>query len=379
MKSLVLKNARVVTPGSITDGWVDVRGDTIHDVGFGSRPDGVDLGGRLLTPGFVDNHVHGGAGAAFQDLDPEAARRAARFHLEHGSTTLLAGLGTRPLNELAASAESLAPLVDEGVIAGIFYEGPYLSDARRGAHNPQLLRQPDAAELDRLLAAGRGTVRMVTIAPELPGALSLIRAVVAAGAVAAVGHTDASYDECRAAFDAGATVATHLFNGMRPIHHRDPGPVIAAMADDRVTCEVIADGYHLDDAMIKHVFDAVGPSRLALITDAIEAAGAGDGHYDHGDMQITVKDGMAMLSDGSSIAGSTLTMDKAIRRSVLTAGVPLHDAIVAATHTPATAIGLGDQVGVIAAGARADLVVMDDSLMVNGVLQRGRWVIDPSS
>jgi N-acetylglucosamine-6-phosphate deacetylase len=219
----------------------------------------------------------------------------------------------------------------------------------------------------------------VTIAPELPGGLDLVRAVVAAGAVAAIGHTDGSYDECRAAFDAGATVATHLFNGMRPIHHRDPGPVVAAMSDDRVTCEVIADGYHLDDVMIKHVFDAVGPSRLGLITDAIEAAGAGDGHYDHGDMQITVKEGMAMLSDGSTIAGSTLTMDKALRRVVLSAGVPLHDAVLAATRTPAKAMGLEGRAGVIAAGAQADLVVLDDSLMVNGVLQRGRWVIDPSS
>jgi N-acetylglucosamine-6-phosphate deacetylase len=379
MNTLVLKNARVVTPDSISDGWVEVHDDTIHDVGTGTRPDGVDLAGRILAPGFVDNHVHGGAGAAFLDPTPAAARRVARFHLEHGTTTLLAGLGTRPLDELVARAESLAPLVDEGVIAGIFYEGPYLSHARRGAHNPLLLRQPDQDELGRLLAAGQGTVRMMTIAPELPGALDLVREVVAAGVVAAVGHTDGSYDACWAAFEAGATVATHLFNGMRPIHHRDPGPVLAALADDRVTCEVIADGHHLDDAIIKHVFDAVGPTRLALITDAIEAAGAGDGHYDHGDMQIIVKDGMAMLSDGSSIAGSTLTMDKALQRSVFCAGVPLHDAVLAATHTPAKAIGLGDRLGTIAAGARADLLVLDDSLTVTGVLRRGGWVTDPTA
>jgi N-acetylglucosamine-6-phosphate deacetylase len=214
---------------------------------------------------------------------------------------------------------------------------------------------------------------MVAIAPELPAALDLIRLVVAAGAVAAVGHTDASQEQCWAAFQAGATVATHLFNGMRPIHHRDPGPVVAALGDDRVTCEVIADGHHLDDAIVKHLFDAVGPLRIALITDAIEAAGAGDGTYDHGKMQIVVKDGMAMLADGSSIAGSTLTMDKAVRRSVLSAGVPLHDALIAATATPARAIGMEGRVGVIAAGARADLVVLDDSLRVNGVLRAGSW------
>lgn len=379
MNTLILKNARVVTPDSIADdGWVEVRDEKIYEVGTGPRPDGVDLEGRLLTPGFVDIHVHGGGGMAFQDASPHAARTAAQFHLEHGTTTLLAGLGTRPLDDLVASAEALVPLVEEGVVAGIFYEGPFLSEARRGAHNPRLLRTPDLEEMNRLLAFGKDVVRMVTIAPELPGALDLIRSVVGAGVTAAVGHTDASYDECCAAFDSGATVATHLFNGMRPIHHRDPGPVLAAMGDERVTCEVIADGFHLDDAVIKHVFDAVGHARAALITDAIEAAGAGDGAYDHGDMQITVKDGMAMLSDGSSIAGSTLTMDKAVRRSVLSAGVPLHDALVAATATPARAIGLADQVGVIAPGSQADLLVLDDSLTVNGVLRRGNWTTELS-
>jgi N-acetylglucosamine-6-phosphate deacetylase len=379
MNTVILKNARVVTPDSISeDGWVEVRDGKIHEVGVGPRPDGVDLGGRLLTPGFVDIHVHGGGGKAFQDVSPDAARTAAQFHLEHGTTTLLAGLGTRPLDDLTTCAEGLVPLVEEGVVAGIFYEGPYLSDARRGAHNPKLLRTPNLEEMNRLLAPGRDVVRMVTIAPELPGALDLIRTVVDAGVTAAVGHTDASYDECRAAFDAGATVATHLFNGMRPIHHRDPGPVLAAMGDDRVTCEVIADGFHLDDAVIRHVFDAVGYARSALITDAIEAAGAGDGAYDHGDMQVTVKEGMAMLSDGSSIAGSTLTMDKALRRSVHSAGVPLHDAVMAATTTPARAVGLGDQVGVIAPGAQADLLVLDDALTVNGVLRRGIWTTELS-
>jgi N-acetylglucosamine-6-phosphate deacetylase len=379
MNSTILRNARVVTPDSIIDdGWVEVRGEKIYEVGRGPRPDGVDLGGRLLTPGFVDIHVHGGGGKAFQDASTDAARTAAEFHLRHGTTTLLAGLGTQPLDDLVNSAESLVPLVEEGVLAGIFYEGPFLSDARRGAHNPRLLRMPDIDEMKRLLAAGKDVVRMVTIAPELPGALDLIRSVVDAGVTAAVGHTDASYDECSRAFDAGATVATHLFNGMRPIHHRDPGPVLAAMDDDRVTCEVIADGFHLDDAIIRHVINAVGHARSALITDAIEAAGAGDGVYDHGDMHVTVKDGMAMLSDGSSIAGSTLTMDKALRRSVFSAGVPLHEALLAATATPASAIGLVDRVGVIAPGRQADLLVLDDSLSVDGVLRRGNWTTELS-
>jgi N-acetylglucosamine-6-phosphate deacetylase len=375
MGSSLLKNARVVTAdGVLEPGWVELDGATIHDVGLGAREGGTDLGGRLLTPGFIDIHVHGGAGAAFQQGDPAASRRVAQLHLQHGTTTMLAGLGARPIDELVTVAQSLVGLVEEGVLGGIFYEGPYLSQQRRGAQDPSTLREPNMAEMQRLLDAGRGMVRMVTIAPELPGALDLIRAVVEAGTVAAVGHTDASYDQACAAFDAGATVATHLFNGMRPIHHRDPGPVVAALGDDRVVCELIADGFHLHDAMLKLVFDTVGPARVALITDAIEAAGVGDGHYQLGDMSIEVVEGMAMLTDGSSLAGSTLTMDKALRRAVLSAGVPLHDAVTAATATPARILGLEGHIGVIAPGARADLVVLDESLSVRSVLRQGQWV-----
>jgi N-acetylglucosamine-6-phosphate deacetylase len=354
MGSSLLKNARVVTTdGVLEPGWVELDGATIHDVGLGAREGGTDLGGRLLTPGFIDIHVHGGAGAAFQQGDPAASRRVAQLHLQHGTTTMLAGLGARPIDELVTVAQSLVGLVEEGVLGGIFYEGPYLSQQRRGAQDPSTLREPNMAEMQRLLDAGRGMVRMVTIAPELPGALDLIRAVVEAGTVAA---------------------ATHLFNGMRPIHHRDPGPVVAALGDDRVVCELIADGFHLHDAMLKLVFDTVGPARVALITDAIEAAGVGDGHYQLGDMSIEVVEGMAMLTDGSSLAGSTLTMDKALRRAVLSAGVPLHDAVTAATATPARILGLEGHIGVIAPGARADLVVLDESLSVRSVLRQGQWV-----
>ena len=371
----LLRNARIVTAdGVLEPGWVELDGATIHDVGLGAREGGTDLGGHLLTPGFVDIHVHGGAGVAFQQGDPAASRRVAQLHLQHGTTTLLAGLGARPIDELVTVAQSLVDLVEEGVLGGIFYEGPFLSSTRRGAQDPHTLREPNMAEMQRLLDAGRGMVRMVTIAPELPGALDLVRAVVDAGAVAAVGHTDASYDQACAAFDAGASVATHLFNGMRPIHHRDPGPVVAALSDERVVCELIADGFHLHDATLKLVFDTVGPARTTLITDAIEAAGVGDGYYHHGDMNIKVVDGMAMLTDGSSLAGSTLTMDKALRRAVLSAGVTLHDAVTAATATPARILGLEGHIGVIAPGARADLVVLDESLSVRRVLRQGKWI-----
>jgi N-acetylglucosamine-6-phosphate deacetylase len=371
----LLTNARLITPdGVVDDGWVEIAGADIARIGTGERAGGTDLHGMYLSPGFVDLHVHGGAGAAFQSGDPEASRSVTALHLRHGTTTLLAGLSASPLPQLERAARSLVGLVEDGLLAGIFYEGPYLSDVRRGAQDPRALRVPARAELQRLLRAGAGTVRMMTIAPELPGALGVIRDVVDAGAVAAVGHTDASYEQTCAAFAAGARVATHMFNGMRPIHHRDPGPVVAALEDDRVVCELVSDGFHLHDATLKLAFGCAGPGRIALVTDAIEATGVGDGRYALGDMAIDVVDGMAQLADGSSIAGSTLTTDKALRRAVLSAGIPLHEAVTALTATPARVLGLEDRIGVLAAGARADLVVLDEALAVVRVYRAGQLV-----
>jgi N-acetylglucosamine-6-phosphate deacetylase len=262
-------------------------------------------------------------------------------------------------------------------LAGIHLEGPYLSAAHRGAHDRACLRRPDARELQRLLAAADGTVRMVTLAPELPAALELVRVSVAAGALAAVGHTDATYDETRAAIDAGATVATHLFNGMRPLHHRDPGPAAALLEDDRVTIELINDGVHLDPAIGRLAFSAAGPDRVALITDAIAGTGMGDGVYQLGPVTVRVIGGVARLEDRPSIAGSVLTMDVALRRAVRDIGLPLADAVRAAASTPARALGLNARVGSIEVGKDADLVVLDDELAPVAVMARGTWVKGP--
>lgn len=372
----VLSGARVVSGDEVLDpGWLRVEGDRITEVGGGltSASDVTDLGGAWLVPGFVDIHVHGGGGASFCDGDPDQARRAAEFHLAHGSTTVIASLVTASAGSLLDSVRMLARLADDGVIAGTHLEGPYLATARCGAHDPALLRAPDPDELAGLLDAGRGTVRQVTVAPELPGALEVIKLIVDAGAGAAVGHTDATYAQARAGFDAGATLATHLYNGMRPVHHREPGVVTAALADERVAVELINDGVHLHPAIVRDVFARAGPGRVALVTDAMAAAGAGDGEYELGGRRVVVTDGVAWLAGGDAIAGSTLTMDVALRRAVREAGVSMVDAVRAAATTPARVLGL-EQVGAIAAGRHADLVVLDDDLVVRQVMRRGRWV-----
>jgi N-acetylglucosamine-6-phosphate deacetylase len=364
---------RVVTPSGVLErGYVEVDGDRI--VGVGSRGEESP---HWIVPGFVDIHVHGGGGHSFTTGDPDAARKAAEFHLRHGTTTMLASLVSSPYELMRDATAAYAPLVAEGVLAGVHFEGPYLSAARCGAQNPSYLRDPSTEELTGLLELGAGAVRMVTIAPERAGALDAIKLLTAHGAVAAVGHTDATYEQTLAAVAAGARVGTHLFNGMRPPHHRDPGPVLALLSQAAATCELVADGVHLHDGTLAFAAQVAGPDRAALITDAIDATGMADGEYELGGQAVVVRDGVARLatSDGSpgAIAGSTLTMDTALRRAVH-AGIPMAAACRMASTTPARTIGLGRSVGALAPGLRADLVVLDADLQVVRVMRAGTWV-----
>jgi N-acetylglucosamine-6-phosphate deacetylase len=359
----------VVTPtGVLEQGYVQVDGDQITAVGSDK-----DNSPYWIVPGFVDIHVHGGGGHSFTTGDPAAARGAATFHLGHGTTTTLASLVSSPHELTREATTALAPLVADGVIAGIHYEGPYLSATRCGAQNPAYLRDPSTEELSELIELGAGAVRMVTIAPERAGALDVIKLLTSQGIVAAVGHTDATYEQTVAAIAAGARVGTHLFNGMRPPHHRDPGPVLALLGSGGVVCEVIADGVHLHDGTLFFAASVAGPDRTALVTDAIDAAGMADGTYQLGGQEVVVDRGVARLAGGDNLAGSTLTMDAAFRRTVH-AGVSMVAASRMAATTPARAIGLGGTTGALVPGLRADLVVLDAGLRVARVLRAGRWV-----
>lgn len=371
-------SGKVVTPtGVIRQGCVEVDGERISAVAeFPTIRDG-----HWIVPGFVDMHCHGGGGHTFTSGDPDAALGAAEFHLTHGTTSVLASLVTAPHEQLRTVTSALAPLVEKGLLAGIHYEGPYLSAVRCGAQNPDFLRDPSADELTELLDVGGGAVRMVTLAPERPGALDAIRLLVARGVVAAVGHSDATYDQTLLAVEAGASVGTHLFNGMRSPHHREPGSVFALLNSANVVCELIADGIHLHPGTLTFAASVAGPERAALVTDAMAAAGMTDGEYELGGQAVTVVDGVARLavrgedagSTPGTIAGSTLTMDEALRQAVA-AGVSVPDAARMAATTPAQAIGLGDRIGRLLPGWRADLVVLDDNLRVVRVMRGGAWV-----
>jgi N-acetylglucosamine-6-phosphate deacetylase len=341
-----------------------------------------------VVPGFIDTHVHGGGGGSFSGGADQTATAVA-MHRRHGTTTLLASLVSEAPDDLLRQVRDLAEQVRTGLIAGIHLEGPWLSDHRCGAHDPALLRDPEAAELTRVLDAGGGTIRMVTLAPERSGGLEAIRRVVDAGAVAAIGHTEATYAQTRTAIDAGATVGTHLFNAMRPIHHREPGPVIALLEDPRVTVEMIADGVHIDPALYRHVVGSAGPDRVSLVTDAMAAAGMADGAYRIGPLAVEVADGVAHLAGTDTIAGSTATMDRLFRFAVThgvdgrIGGRALHrdDALALAVRqssvNPARALGLPSPV--LQPGTRADLVVLDTSLVVTAVMNRGAWMAETVS
>jgi len=374
--STLVHSVRVLGAGShdstAPDAWALFDGGRVAALGIGGqRPaadEVVDGTGGFLAPGFVDIHGHGGGGASYDD-GPESVRIGRELHGAHGTTRAVLSLVTASVDDLAARAAMVADLCEaDDTILGSHLEGPFLDVGHKGAHTESLLRAPDAASVDRLLEAGRGTIRQVTLAPELPGADDAIARFVAAGVAVAVGHTDADADVARRAFDAGATLLTHAFNAMRGIHHRSPGPVIAAMRDPRVTLEVIADGVHVDLDLIATLFAAAG-DRIALVTDAMAAAGAHDGCYDLGGLAVRVEDGVARLEQGGAIAGSTLTQDEAVRRAVH-AGVPVETAVAAATRVPARAIGR-DDLGRLDVGATADAVLLDAELQVRRVWTAG--------
>jgi N-acetylglucosamine-6-phosphate deacetylase len=366
----------VLPTGTVPDGRVIVEGTRIT----AAAPENaqvIDVTGHYVVPGFIDIHNHGGGGASFTSGTVEEVLKGIHTHRLHGTTTVVASTVTGDMDFLAQRAGLLSELAEQGDIAGIHFEGPFISPCRKGAHSEALLRHPDPAEVRKLLDAARGQAKMVTLATELPGGLDSVRLLAEEGVIAAIGHTDATYEQTVAAIDAGATVATHLFNAMPPFGHRAPGPIAALLQDERVTVELINDGIHLHPAALQLAFHHAGASRVAFITDAMDAAGSADGRYLLGPLEVEVADGVARLVEGGSIAGSTLTLDRAFRRAVTVDNLPVTDVVAALSATPARLLGLDDRVGSLEPGKDADLVLLDEEFTLKGVMRRGAWVVGP--
>ncbi|WP_371548387.1 N-acetylglucosamine-6-phosphate deacetylase [Streptomyces sp. NBC_00554] len=375
--SKVFAGAQVVLPtGTVDGGRVIVDGARIA----GSAPvdaETVDLSGHWLVPGFVDIHNHGGGGASFTSGTVEDVLKGIHTHRLHGTTTTMASTVTGDMDGLAQRAGLLSELAEQGDIAGIHFEGPFISPCRKGAHSEELLRDPDPAEVRKLIDAARGQARMVTLATELPGGIDSVRLLAEHGVIAAIGHTDATYEQTAEAIEAGATVATHLFNAMPALGHRTPGPIAALLEDERITVELINDGTHLHPASLQLAFHHAGAGRVAFITDAMDAAGFGDGRYMLGPLEVEVADGVARLVEGGSIAGSTLTLDRAFKRAVTIDRLPVDDVVAALSANPARLLGMYDKVGSLEPGKDADLVILDSAFELKGVMRRGEWVVDP--
>jgi N-acetylglucosamine-6-phosphate deacetylase len=371
----LLRAARAVDARGMTaDAWILLDGDAIAAVGSGrdAPPAGraVDLGDATLVPGSLDLHVHGAAGGSHDD-GADGIRTAVALHRRHGTTRSVLSLVANPVPDLVRSLGAIRDaMAADPTVLGAHLEGPFLSPHAAGAHAHEHLVDPTPARIEALLEAGEGVLRQVTIAPELDGALDAIRRLVAAGVVAAVGHTTCSGDVARGAFDAGATVLTHAFNAMPGIHHREPGPIMAAVADERVTLELILDGVHVAPAVAGLLFGAA-PDRVALVTDAMAATGSADGRYRLGSLEADVRDGIARLAGTDTIAGSTLTQDVALRIAVREVGLALPDAVAALTVVPARALGLQDRYGLLRAGSAADVVALTPGLEVARVWAAG--------
>ncbi|MCF0076551.1 N-acetylglucosamine-6-phosphate deacetylase [Streptomyces lomondensis] len=373
----VLTGATVVLPtGTVHNGRLIIDGTRIT----ATAPQNaqiIDVTDHYVIPGFVDLHNHGGGGASFTSGSVEDVLRGIHTHRLHGTTTLVASTVTGDMDFLTRRAGLLSELAEQGEIAGIHFEGPFISPCRKGAHAEDLLRDPDPAEVRKLIDAARGRAAMVTLATERHGGLDSVRLLAEHGVIAAIGHTDATYEQTVEAIDAGVTVATHLFNAMPPLSHRSPGPITALLEDDRITVELINDGTHLHPAALQLAFHHAGAHRVAFITDAMDAAGFGDGRYWLGPLEVEVADGVARLVTDGTIAGSTLTLDRAFRRAVTVDGLSVEDAVTALSATPARLLGMDDTIGSLEPGKSADLVLLDSAFELKGVMRRGEWVVGP--
>lgn len=375
--SVVIEHARKLDAlGVVDDFWILISNESIIATGTGQSPPSsqrINAKGNWLTPGFIDLHSHGGGGHSF-DNGPEAISAGLQTHRRRGTTRSIVSLVANPMDSLLTNLGSIADLVSvDPLILGSHLEGPFLSRHRSGAHNASYLRDPSIAEVRQLISAARGTLRQVTLAPELPGALAAIDAFVNAGVIVALGHTEASFELTNTAFDRGAGILTHAFNAMPGIHHRAPGPVTAAFGDDRIVIELILDGEHVHPQVAALLF-AEAPGRIALITDAMAAADSPDGDYALGTLDVTVLQGLARLRGTSTIAGSTLTQDVALRFAMEITELSPTAAIEAVTLTPARALGLEHQHGLLAPGYVADAVLLTPDWQVTEVWANGSLV-----
>jgi len=378
--SFAISGVDIVTPFRIIrQSSILVEGKKISAIGSPAEvkiPKGTktyDYHGMMLTPGYIDLLVHGGGGHGFADMSKEAVESISEFFFKHGTTGMLAALYSKPEKSMVADVRRIAEFCASSKrsnVWGMHLEGPFINRKLHGAMKADYLWQPSVEGWQKLYDAGNGYIRLMTIAPELPGIGEVMRTAAKGGVVLSIGHAAATYEQVLGAIDNGAAHITHLFNAMTPFHHREPSVVVAAMLHNELKVELIADGFHVHPAVMQLIYKVKGEGGIILITDAIRASGMPDGEYTFMDQKIRVKDKKAYLADGT-LAGSTLTMEKAVKMMVELVGVPLTDAVRMASLNGAKVLGLEHQKGIIAVGKDADLVVLDRQFEVQMTVHEG--------
>jgi N-acetylglucosamine-6-phosphate deacetylase len=379
---MLITNARIYqADGVFRAGWLRVEGSAIAEMGEGALPADsmvVDAGGQRIVPGFMNVHIHGFMGWDVNAPDPDHTRRLGEVLAQHGVTAWLPTVAAEGHEETLAALRAVRQAIAEpgtgAEAVGIHLEGPFLNPLRRGAFTPQSLREPNLAELQEYIEAAGGLIRRLTLAPELPGALELVRYCRAHQIVPVMGHSDATYEQALAGVAAGIGGVTHCYNAMRPIHHREPGN-IAATFTLRIPAEMITDGVHVHPAAVRMAHLCLGPTAMMIITDSVAMAGLPDGEYPvYGDVYI-LKDGQVHNREGS-LAGSSLAMNVGLRNATQFLGLPLEQVLPMATTTPLVGSGAEGRKGVLAPGRDADLVLLDEDLNVLRTMVRGRWVFE---
>lgn len=378
MSELLIRGGSLVLPdaGRARLGDLLVGAGRIARMGKGLHSEGakvIDAVGMYVGPGLIDLQVNGGAGHNFGDASTAEIQKIVDFHLAHGTTGLLPTTVTAPIEAIRAAIGRVRE-VNHPAILGMHIEGPFLSPTRKGAQNPEFILLPSNERFDELVRGHENFVKIVTLAPELPGAERLIARIREIGAIPSLGHSDATYEEALAATETGVRLFTHLFDAMRGLHHREPGAVGAALDSDAYV-ELICDGIHLHPAVVRLVAKVKGFERICLITDAMSAAGLPDGEYSLGDLPVIVQNGIVRLSDGT-LAGSTLTMDQAVKNFMKFTGCSLLEAVRCATLNPARLLGIDDRKGSLEVGKDADLVIFDEELTVHYTILRGEVVYE---
>jgi N-acetylglucosamine-6-phosphate deacetylase len=370
----VIKNGTVITPFRIIkSGVVVFEHGKITSVGSQSDVKTpkearlIDASGKIVAPGFIDVHIHGGKGRDIMEGSYEAINEIAKFAASHGTTAFLPTTVSAPRDDLLKAVRAVKTAMERGTqgaeVLGVHLEGPYINPEKHGAHDAEHVRPSSPEEIKELLEAANRTVKIVTLAPEVNGSEELIKELVKLGIVVSVGHSNATYQEAIEAMKLGVTHAAHTFNGMRSFHHREPGIVGAVLVHDELTAELISDNIHMHPIAMKLLARTKGTDKVVLVTDAIQAAGMPDGKYKLGKQKVIVKKGVCKLESGE-LAGSTLTMNEAVRNTMKSVGIPLTTAIKMATINPAVAISVNKSKGSLEPGKDADIVIIDDKVNV---------------